>query len=366
MKLDCPRKAFFEATSAASLAASSRTSVTILQHLKVEASETGIRVLGCDGEMWVERQIPSIVRETGSVCLQASLLKDIVSSLADADLELRTLDGQGALLVQGASEYRLQTIDAMDFPEPPAFGSDGELTLPFGQIKDAINSVIFAVSTDNHRQVLTGVLFQYDGAKLTLVATDTHRLAVKQIHQEGIGATISTIVPDKALRALMGMPVADDEMITLRFGDGRLGVEAGGAKVVSQLLAGVYPNWERVGPQESTRSWTVDVKELMNKVDRTLILARDNANRVRFKGEGDQIIIAAHSDEKGDAKEEVAMVSNNGDVEIAFNGRYVTDALKIVVGEGARFEMTESMRPAVVKPTDDDSFFCVIMPMALA
>src|SRR5947209_8750502 len=163
MKLDCPRKEFFDAVTLASAAASTRTSVNILQNLKVEAHDAGIRVLGCDGEMWIERDVACMVQEPGSICLQAKLLNDIVTSLPDGDIHLRTLDGQGAMLEQGASEYRLQTLDAADFPEPPEFGGDAELTLAMGTLRQAVDSVIFAVSTETHRQVLTGVLLTYDG-----------------------------------------------------------------------------------------------------------------------------------------------------------------------------------------------------------
>lgn len=367
MKLDCPRKEFFDAVSSAAAAASTRTSVNILQNLRLDAVDGGLKVMGCDGEMWVERNVACMVTEPGSLCLQARTLNDIAGSLPDGDVALRTMNGSGAMLQQGASEYRLQTLDASDFPEPPDFGGEGELRLPMGTLRNAVDSVLYAVSSDSHRQVLTGVLFTYNGSTLTLVATDTHRLAVRRLAQEGIGSSITAVVPEKALRAIKTLPVADDDEVTIYFGGGRLGVEAGGAKVVSQLLSGAYPNWERVVPAESTRTWSAEVDQLEEKVKRAMILARDNANRVRFKGTEDQIVIAARSEEKGEAKEEVPMVSENGDIEIAFNGKYVQDALGPIEGPGVRIEMTESSRPAVFRPADDDSgYFCVIMPMALA
>ena len=101
------------------------------------------------------------------------------------------------------------------------------------------------------------------------------------------------------------LPIADDSDVEISFGAGRLGVEENGAKVVSQLLSGTYPNWERVVPPESTRVWSVEADQLEEKVKRIMIIARDNASRVRFKGSGDQILIAARSDEKGEAKEEI-------------------------------------------------------------
>jgi len=307
-----------------------------------------------------------MVTEPGAICLQASLLAALVGSLPDGDLQLQTLDGHGALLKEGASEYRLQTLDASDFPEPPNYGGEGELTLKMSTLREAVDSVIYAVSTDAHRPILTGVLISYDGNALTLVATDTHRLAARKLDQSGIGSGVTAVIPEKALKAIKGLPVPDDETVTIKFGGGRLGVEAGGAKVVSQLLAGAYPNWERVVPSESTRTWSVEGDQLAEKVKRTMILARDNANRVRFRGADDQILIAARSEEKGEAKEEVPMVASNGDVEIAFNGKYVQDALAQIKGDGVRIEMTESSRPAIFRPVEGDDYYCVIMPMALA
>lgn len=351
----------------AAAAASQRTSVNILQNLKVEALDGGVRVLGCDGEMWVERNVACMVHEPGSVCIQASLLRDLVSKLPEGDVELFTLEGNGAMLKEGAAEYRLQTLDADDFPSPPEFEGESELKLKMSDFRTAVDSVLYAVSTDQHRQILTGVLFSYNGQTLTLVATDTHRLAVKRIEQPGIGSNVTAVVPEKALRAIKSLPVSDDSEITLSFGGGRMGVEAGGAKVITQLLSGAYPNWERVVPSESTRSWSVETDQLIDRVDRMMVLARDNANRIRFRGADDQIVIAARSEEKGEAKEEVPMIAKDGDIEIAFNGKYVVDALKAVHDAGVRIEMTESSRPAIFRPAEDaDNYFCVIMPMALA
>ncbi|MDR3687867.1 MAG: DNA polymerase III subunit beta [Fimbriimonas sp.] len=367
MKLVCPRKEFFEAVSAATAAASVRTSVNILQYLKIEGSDASVRVVGCDGEMWVEREFAAFVAEPGAICLQAKLLQDIAHQMPDGDLELTTLENGSVLLQQGAAEYRMMSLDSEDFPEPPPFGGEGELRVPMGLLRKAVDSVIYAVTPEQHKAVLTGVLFSYNGRVLTLVATDTHRLAVRKIDQEGIGSSINAVVPEKALRAIKALPIPDDSDVEIRFGGGRLGVESGSATVVSQLLAGTYPNWERVVPSESTRTWMVEVDQLNEKVKRMMILARDNANRVRFKGEGDQILMAARSEEKGEAKEELLMIPSNGEVEIAFNGKYVIDALAAIDGPGVRIEMTESSRPAVFRPADDENgYFCVIMPMALA
>ncbi|MFZ4507439.1 MAG: DNA polymerase III subunit beta [Fimbriimonas sp.] len=366
MKFDCPRKEFSDAVSAAANGAAVRSSQVILQSLKVEATDSGIRILGCDGEMWVERTVACLVTEPGAVCVQAKTLNELASSLTTGDVHFQTLDGSGALLSQGASEYRLQTLDADDFPEPPSFGGDGQLSLKAGVFRRAVDSVGYAVSSDEHRQVLRGILMQYNGSTLTLVATDTHRLAVRRMPLEGAGEATSVVIPDKALKAIKSLPIDDDKDLTLVLGNQRVGVEAAGAKVVSQLLVGAYPNWERVVPSETTRTWSMAADQLKEKVKRTLIIARDNAGRVKFSAKGDEVELSAHSDEKGDARERVDIISNNGEVEIAFNGKYVLDTVEAIEGEGVRVEMTESSRPAIFRPTETDEYFCVIMPMHLA
>ena len=366
LKLDCPRREFSEAVSMAQTATRAGSPQNIFQNLKLEALSGSIKILGCDGEMWVQRELPCMVHEQGAACVQAKLLSDIVTKLPDGDVQLSMLDLNGMLLQQGASEYRMLTLDAEDFPEPPDYGGEGELTMKMGVLRDGIDSVIYAVSQDMHRQILTGVLFNYDGTTLTLVATNTHRLAVRKLNQPGIGSNITAVVPERALKAIKSLPLDDEDDVTIRFGVGRLGVDAGTAKVVSQLLTGAYPNWERVVPTEWTRKWTVEGDQLHDRVRRAMVVAQDSANRVRFKGDGDQIVISARSEEKGEAKEELPMVPQNGDVEVAFNGNYVLDAVRAIKGPGVVAEMTESSRPAVFRPADDDSYFCVIMPMALA
>lgn len=364
MKVDCRRADLYEAVSLASIAATGRTPLTILQNLRLDANGAHMRVLGCDGEMWVQRTIPVTIHEEGNICLQSKLLTDIVGSLPEGDVHLDVSE-KGALLKEGNSEYRMMVLDAEDFPEPPETGSEATLNLPMRVFRDAVSSVVYAVATDSHRPVLTGVLFTYDGTSLTLVATDTHRLAHRKVAGEGFGNPVTAIVPDKALSAILRMPIPDDQDVRLQFGDGRLGVEVDGAKMVCQLLPDPYPNWERVVPTEYTRTWSVEVDQMMDKVKRTLIIARDSAYRVRFAGKANEILISARSEERGEAKEELPMIGTGGDIEIAFNGKYVNEALEPIKATGARIELTESSRSAVFRSAEDDQYFCVIMPMAL-
>lgn len=365
MKATVTRKDLSDALSIAASASSQRSSHPILQAIRLVAEGATLNMTGCDGEMWASASAAANVESPGGVCVQQKLLSEIVSALPDVQVEI-TLEGTVVFLRSNQSEWKLLALPAEEFPPIPELETQSELKLAMGEFRHAVDSVAFAVSDDMSRAYLTGVLFNYDGQVLTMVATDTHRLAVNRMHREGIGSPINVIVPEKALKTIKQMPVAEDEQITVRFDESRLTVDCGSAKMVAQLLTGQYPNWERVVPQEFTRMWTVDRVELYENVRRAMILAKDNANRVRFSGHGDKVVISARSEDRGEAKEEVPIISKNGEVEIAFNGRYIMDALQSMPTEGVVAEMTEPARPAVIRPSEGgEDRFCVVMPMAL-
>jgi DNA polymerase-3 subunit beta len=366
LKLECSRKDLDDALSLAGSAVSVRNPNVILQTVRLEAKENELRVLGSDGEMWTERAILANVSQPGSICVGAKLLQDVVSALPDGQVSLDLMD-TSLVLRYSASEWKFVAVPSEGFPSLPQVDSQAELRMTIGEVREAVSSVAYAVATDSMRQMLTGVLFRYDGTKLTLVATDTHRLAVRIMDKPGIGGELQFVVPDKALKAIRSLPLADGEEVVLRFDESRIGVDSGNARVTCQLLNGAFPAWERVLPQQHTRCWKFDRRELLDNLKRALILARDSANRVRIIGHGDKVTISAQSIDKGEGKEEVPVLAENGDFEIAFNCQFLIDAVGAMKGDGVRAEMTEASRQAVFRPTEDsDAMFCVVMPMALS
>ncbi|MEJ5171798.1 MAG: DNA polymerase III subunit beta, partial [Fimbriimonadales bacterium] len=229
MRLDVPRREFHEAAAMANVATAGRTSIELLQSLRLTATEYGgLTILGCDGELWVERTVPCMVHEPGSWCVSGKLLVDLLGSLPDGDLHLE-VDGHALVLSQGPSVYRVNVQDPSDFPEIPDLDGEKVLALPADLLKGAIDSVLYAVAKDGHRQILTGVLFECDGTALRLVSTDTHRLALRRIAlesvrgdrpfskalrhvaQEGewagpiIGSELNYVLPEKALRLVRNL-----------------------------------------------------------------------------------------------------------------------------------------------------------------
>jgi DNA polymerase-3 subunit beta len=209
---------------------------------------------------------------------------------------------------------------------------------------------------------LTGIRMEYDGSNLRLVSTDTHRLAVRDAQIGGGGEPASAIVPLKAIHLLQKLPASEN--FTLQLGLHRAALLGENASLVTQLIEGQYPNYQRVIPQDYTRRWVLMVNEFRNALRRAYLIAKSNANKVYLRTEGEKLVITAQGD-VGEAKEAIDLVREGDDLEIAFNAKYLLDVLDVLESEGVAVELTEALRPAVFKPADRTDYLCVIMPMAL-
>lgn len=368
LRVDCPRKGLLDAVQLTNAVNSGRTpTLPIFQNLLFEARDGNIRLVGCDGEMWVERVLPAMVSDTGGLAINGRLFQDILNQLPDGDVHIEQPNGTSLKLSLATSEYRVVGITPEDFPDLPDVEEKVSVRVKRVDLEEVVSSVDFAVAKEHQgRPVLTGVLLHYDGEKLKAVATDTHRLAIRSETIPGIGGEIQAIVPERTINILRRLPVADDGELNLVFGESRLLVTADGSRVVSQLLSGSYPPYERVVPKSYTRRWMLDKEAFAACLKRVGVLAKESAERVVLRSENDNLVIHARSEGLGEGKEEMQIVKEGDDIEIAFNAKYLLDALHPVKSPGVYLEMTENDRAALLKPSDETTdYCCVIMPMAL-
>jgi DNA polymerase-3 subunit beta len=363
MKIQLNRKQFDDALGVVAGAAAARASLPILSHLYLEAQGDTLRLVGSDLEQWVECRIPALVGEDGATTLPARLLTDLVGSLGGEELNIESGERHQAILTSGDSRYQLLGLPAEEYPPIPEIESPSELALPAKHFLEMVGSVEFAVSKEEARQTLTGIRMEFEGDTLRLVATDTHRLAVRTARiDSGAGEPTSAIVPLKAIQLVHKIPTSDT--ITLRLGMHRAAFLGENAAVYTQLIEGQYPNYQRVIPQSYTRKWTLIAQDFRNALRRAYLVARSNSNKVYLRTDGEKLVISAQGD-VGEATERVDLIREGDDLEIAFNARYILDVLEVVKSEGVVIELTEALRPAVFKPAETDDYLCVIMPMAL-
>ncbi len=398
-----PRREILDGLNIVAKAVATRSSLPILMHVLIRRDADSGRVVltASDLEMWLEHTLPpslqpSIIGEGGGgATAPARNLAELLSAMPEADVELSTEagapTGRGGSLIPSEepsralhlrcnrANYKLLGLDPDDFPRLPNVTEITQFTISSKLMREAIKETLFAVSTDEARPILTGILMVYKAGGLRLVATDTHRLAVRDIETKGGSeADAQAVVPARAMSELQRVIGSDDDLdvvVTLSDNQAKFQINfpKTGAEttLIHRLIEGSFPSYERVIPQSFDRKLTLERDPLLAALKRASIVAREgSANRVVLRtsdadGGGDRLTITATSGNLGNAYEEIEILreGNRDDVEIAFNAKYLIDVLSVLESEGLNLELTEPLRPGVVRPADDTGYFCVLMPM---
>jgi DNA polymerase-3 subunit beta len=380
MQAICPRKDLYEAVQTVGRAVSGRSTLPILSHLLVAPQGSALKLTATDLEMWMECSLPAQLQqglgddeELTGFTAPARVFTEILGALPDADVTLDRPSGGNQVQVRCArSDYKVLGLPAEEFPAPPEVEATATFTLSGELLRDMIRHVLFAVSTDETRPILTGVLLSLKASALKMVATDTHRLAVRSADVQGEGGEATAIIPARAMNELLRL--SDDEgsvTVSLAQGQARFeitrGSGGGGTTVtmVTRLIEGQFPNYERVIPAGHDRKLTLETGEFAKAVKRAAIVARDNANRVVLETEGAQLVLSAESGSVGSVRDEIEVAREGDDIQIAFNAKYLNDVLNVVETEGVVLELTEPLRPGVLRPIGDNAqdYLCVLMPM---
>ena len=374
LRATSPRKELFEGIQTVGKAVATRSSLPILTHIRIAAKDGKVSMMATDLEMWMEHTLPGVgITEDGAATAPARNFTELLAAMPDADVSVTVEDETNTLHLRCLkANYKLLGLSADEFPLLPQVKEDSRFVVDRETLKDAVKQTIFATSTDETRAILTGVLVVFQGDSLKLVATDTHRLAVRDCPvKEGSGSA-SAIVPSRAMNELLRI-VGNEEgdvVVTLSGNQIQFQVDdESGSKttLISRLIDGQFPNYERVIPAQATKTLTVERAPLAAAVKRASIVARDSASRVvlRTTEDGDKLTITAESGSVGNAYEEVEVARTGDDtpVEIAFNAKYLADVLNVLDTEGLHIELTEPLRPGVIRPTDTADYLCVLMPM---
>ncbi|GMV36578.1 MAG: DNA polymerase III subunit beta [Fimbriimonadales bacterium] len=368
MQITCPRKDLLEAAQFVGQGVSARSTLPILSNVWLAAEDDGIALMSSDLEMWVRRSLPSVPGEMGATTVPARMFTEILSALPDGDAQITIGERNEIEVRSGSARYTLMGLSADEFPPMPEFAPDATMSISLGLLKDMFDQVSIAVSKDEARPALTGVLFQCEGGQIRMVATDTHRLAMRTAPAPSgaSGLSISSIIPQRAFDTLIHSGAGPDAEVQIAIEGNRIGMEVGRDRLVATLIPGGFPAYERVVPQECNRKWTVPTEEFSAAIKRADIVAKQASHRVTFESEGQVLTLSARAEGFGTATERLEIAADGGDVRVAFNARYMLDALGVLGSEGVCVEMTEPVRPAVLKPAvDQPSFLYVIMPMSV-
>ena len=372
MKIVTPRTELYEGLQAASRAVSAQTSLPVLKNIKIESGSDSLKLTASDFDLGIEAVVPATIQEEGAITAPARTIVDIVSQLPEADISIAVDDRDTIIISCLRSEYRINGMPADDFPPLPEVGGDVSLTISQPRFAEMIRQTALCAADDESRPILTGVCLQVEGQTLRMVATDTHRLAVRTTQLETATGDIAAIIPVRAMNEVSRLLGEEPEsMVTLRLDGNQVLFRTGRQLLVARLIEGQFPSYERVIPPSSSRTFTIQREQLVAAVRRAEIVAREAAakDRIVVQTEGDNLILTAEAGEVGRAREEIEIIREGEDISVAFNAHYLLDAASALDCEGIRLELSEPLSPTVVRSVDGlpegDTYLMVVMPMQI-
>jgi len=362
MKINTTRQALLDALLVVSRAVSARAALQALSGILITADGEA-RLRATDMELGLEVGLDGEVEGGGSVVLPGRLLVEVVRSLPEGPVTLALREAERDIeLSAGSSRFHLRTLPADDFPRfPEADGDPAEL--PAAPLRDTINRVARAASRDEARPVLTGVLVTVEGDEMTMVATDSYRLAVKTTKLDtSVGERLEANVPARALRELARLIEAGGEdSLRVWLTRNQAIFQVGQTSLSSRLIDGQFPNHQQLLPESFEHEVKLPRTELLEVTRR--VSQRNAALRLSFS-EG-ELVVSAETPDLGDAREALPAPYSGELLEIGFNPEFVRDGLESIDSEEVVLKLISPLRPGLLEPSAADDFSYLVMPIRL-
>ncbi len=361
MKFRCERDVLAEALATAGRAATGRTgTLPVLSGVRLELHGDQLTVTGTDLELTIQLELTVGGEIDGSTVIPARLSSDIVRSLGDPRVEI-TVGPDEVGISAGRSHFSVRPLSVDDYPRL-ATPSDRAVTLPAAAFGEALKQVVRAASTDEARPILTGVLLAAEGDGLRLVATDSYRLAVRDLTGTSVLAPDQKVlVPSRALNELQRL-LGNTESITLRLGERDATFDVGTSRLTTRLIEGEFPNYRQLIPASYPNKLTVSREGLQEAIRRVKILAKD-ATPVRLQLAADGLKLTAITQDVGNAADELDATLEGTEMTVAFNPDYLASGVDAAISDEVTIETLDSLKPAVVRGVGRDDFLYLLMPV---
>jgi len=364
MKLSVSKEKLLEGLQTVQNVVSTRTTLPILSNVLLEAADGQLRLTTTDLDVGMRGSVEATIEKPGAATLPARRLFNIVRELPSAEILIEVDSKSVASIRCGPSFFKIHGLPQEEFPPLPKFEGAKTFTLRQKDLKDGLRKTAYAISTDETRYVLNGILLSFKDNKLTLVATDGRRLALVDIELEFPRShEVDIILPTKAVTEL-GRLVSDDGDIKMSVSENQVAFEVDGTLLVSKLIEGNYPNYRQVIPPEAKERITLERESFLNTVHRVSLLSSEKSNSVKLVFAKNNIDIIANTPEVGEARESLAVNYKGREFSIAFNPEFLMAPLRNLPNEEVFLDLIDEMSPGVIKV--QSPFLYVLMPMRIS
>lgn len=367
MKLSIARGALLDSLGVVTKALSSRTTLPILSGLLLTASNGSVVLQATDLEISIRDSRPADVEEAGAAVVPGRLLADVVRKMPDVAIRIETTTFDKISVScrsekAGLISFELRTLAADDFPRFPEVEAASSIDLPSSLLGTMVRQVCKAVSRDEARPVLTGVLLVVDGSEIRMVATDSYRLAIRTAALEKPATErIEVVVPGKSLEEVPKIAGAS-QTVNMGVSANQIVFHVGETTYVTRRIEGTFPNYKTLVPTEGESTMTVDRLELLEATQRVSLLAQHNAP-VRLKIADSTLTLSAVTQDVGEASEDLMVEASGEPIEIAFNHAFLLDAVASSDDEKLTFIATSPLKPGVFSSSGSGEYTYLIMPV---
>jgi DNA polymerase III subunit beta len=370
MKLTIERAALLKALAHVQSVVERRNTIPILSNVLITAQKGRLSLAATDMDLAITETVEATAAKTGSTTAPAHTLYEIVRKLPDgAQVELETSsDGNSLTIRAGRSRFTLQCLPPADFPAMNEGDLPHRFQLPATDLKGIIDRTRFAISNEETRYYLNGIYFHAAKAGgtdvLRGVATDGHRLARVEVPlPKGAGDIPGVIVPRKTVGEVRKLLDESDGSVDIELSDTRIRFASASVTLVSKLIDGTFPDYERVIPTGNDKVLNVPCKEFAHAVDRVSTISTEKSRAIKLAVAKGVVTLSATSPDAGSATEEIEVEYKAAALEIGFNSRYLLDITEQITGAEARFLMADAGSPTLVRDGADESALYVLMPM---
>lgn len=367
MHLTMNAQDLLDGLNTATRALSARPAKQILEGVLVDASNDGITLTCSDGSLSIECLLTGDVKETGRVVLPGKLFAELVRKLPGGTVTIKVNENHSASIRCMSSKSNLAGMNPMEYPEMAEVSGGSMVKIPQNKLREMISRVVFAIATDESRQILTGCLLEVTRDEARMVALDGFRMAMQKVFQPfdlpADQECLKAVIPGRVLNELSKILLEEEDFCTLLIDKTRMQATFGNTRLSTVLLAGEYIDYRKILPPSFKTQAKADRVQVQNAIDRASLMAREGKNNlIRMSFSQGSLCITSNA-ELGDVLEEMDASLQGDPIDIAFNAKYITDVIRNISDDELCMKFNSNVSPCVVSPQAGDQFLYLILPV---
>ncbi len=363
MKLNVDKQTLLAGIQIVQNVISAKSALPILSHILIEAQSDSVRLTATDLDIGISCVLPVHSVESGAITVPAKRFGDIIRELPGNNAVINTKKNNLVTIETDTCQFKIMGLAKEEFPKLPEFKDKEAIKLDQQLLKEILLLTSFAVSFDETRYILNGILFQINKNTLRLVATDGKRLAITEKKIKSTSdKDIKIIVPIKTIHEL-NRNLRDEGELSVILGNNQVLFDLGQTVVISRLIEGEFPDYAQVIPQATENKVIVSREEFLLAVKRAALLSTPDYQAVKLEVFKNKLVISKSTPDVGESREELSVTYQGKEMVIGFNPNYLMDVFKNLHLETIEFELTDSEKPGVIR---SNGYIYIVLPMRLA